>query len=634
MSYHLVSLKQNILFLVILLFATTAGVAQEKKTENDTIKLYEEIEEFSEKTKVTRFLHGLVFRSTKQSGRAGLRRQQRRSFRDYEGKIIRNIIIETLDPFGNSINDTIKKAESWVERTGNRLHVRTREWVLRDLLLIEENKPLDSLLIKESERLIRRQTYIRSARITASHVRQDTPAQADSVDVKVRVLDSWSVIPEASFSTSSTRLGLRERNFLGTGHDLRALFTRHFDLGENAYDVRYTVRNFKNTYIGSTVGYSSYLDNSFYKGINIERVFYSPFTRWAGGVYADQQLRKDSLATEALELHYDRLRYNTYDLWAGHSFQVFKGDSENDRTTNLITSARFLRVDFKESPDIEVDPDRFFSSETFLLGSIGIASRQFEQDRYIFNYGIIEDVPVGTVYGITGGYQRKNHRDRLYMGGRVAYGNYFNWGFLSTNIEAGSFFHNKEPEQTTLAFQANYFTNLIDMGPFWKMRQFIKPQVVWGENRLNTIGDRVTLNEHGSILGVYGADFHELNNMGIPGFRSRIFGTQKFLLTLQTQFYSPWNLWGFRLNPFVNFSMAVIGDENLRIADSKVYNSIGTGFIISNDYLVFDTFQVSFAYYPAMPGQGTHIFRANAFNTADFGFQDFEFGKPRTALYQ
>lgn len=622
-------MKINFLYFFFFLIVGTVGYAQEQETENDTIKLYQEIEEFSEKTRLTRFIHQMVFRPVGRNPQANLRRQKERSYRKYQGKIIRKIEINILDPFGKTIQDTLGNAENWIERTGNSLHVRTHEGVIRDLLLIEENRPLDSLLLKESERLIRSQTYIRSALITA-----ETGSPVDSVDVTVQIQDSWTIIPEVSFSSSRTTLGLRERNFLGTGHDLRTLFTRHFDLGENAYDVRYTIRNFKNTYIGTTVGYSSYLDNSYYKGINIERIFYSPFTKWAGGIYIDQQLRKDSLATDFSDLSYERLRFNTYDLWGGHSFRIFKGATENDRTTNLITSARLLNVKFKESPGEDLDPDNFFSSETFYLGSLGITSRQFVKDRYIFNYGIIEDVPVGTIYGITGGYQRKDSRDRLYIGGRVAYGNYFSWGFLSSNFEVGSFFRGEKTEQTTFSFQANYFTNLLSIGSFWKVRQFIKPQLVLGANRFNTIGDRVTLNENGSILGFYGGDFHVLEDQGIPGFHSRLYGTQKFLLTLQTQFYSPWNLWGFRLNPFLKYSFAVLGDSNQRITNSRVYNAIGAGFIISNDYLVFDVFQLSFGFFPRMPGYGSDILRINAFNTADFGFQDFEFGKPRPVIYQ
>ncbi|WP_240793844.1 hypothetical protein [Antarcticibacterium arcticum] len=624
-------MKFNLILVFIVLFmgACPHGFSQGKKNEDENLKLYKGIEEFSKKTKLTKFIHKLVFRPTGSNPQANFQKRQERSYKKYHGKIIRNIEINVLDPFGRVLKDTAGSGESWIEKTGNSLHIRTHKGVIRDLLLFELNKPLDSLLIRESERLIRSQSFIRSAAITA----ENTTA-SDSVDVFVQLQDAWSIIPEGSFSTSKTTLGVRERNFLGTGHDLRTHFTRHFELGENAYDVQYTIRNFKNTFINTSLGYSSFLDNSYYKGINIERIFYSPFARWAGGIYLDQQLRKDSLATDAYEMSSERLRYNTYDFWGGHSFRIFKGASENDRTTNLITSARLLRVEFKESPGEEMDPDNFFSSETFYMGSLGISSRQFVKDQYIFNYGIIEDVPVGTIYGITGGYQKKNNTERLYLGGRVAYGNYFSWGFISSNFEAGSFFRGEKAEQATFSFQANYFTNLINIGPHWKVRQFVKPQLLWGSNRLNTIGDRITLNENGSLLGLYGANFPELEGIGIPGYNSRLYGSQKFLLTFQTQFYSPWNMWGFRLNPFLKYSFAMLGDKNNRLPNGKVYNSIGAGFIISNDYLVFDVFQLSFAFFPRMPGQGSDIFRFNAFNTTDFGFQDFEFGKPRTVLYR
>jgi hypothetical protein len=32
---------------------------------------------------------------------------------------------------------------------------------------------------------------------------------------------------------------------------------------------------------------------------------------------------------------------------------------------------------------------------------IGLASRKFVQDNYIFRNGIIEDVPIGKIFGIT-----------------------------------------------------------------------------------------------------------------------------------------------------------------------------------------------------------------------------------------
>ncbi len=620
------------LLIIYLCSGFTVYAQEEEETAKDSIKIYRQIEEFSGKKKFTKMLHNLVFRPTRKNKNATIRVREFRNYNRFKGKIIRNITIETLDPFGHSISDTLAKPRNWAESTGNKIHISTNRATINGLLLIEENMPLDPLLVRESERLIRSQPYIRSALITVENT--EAGIRSDSVDVNVRVLDSWSITPVGAFSGTQTTIGLRERNFVGTGHEVRFRFSRRFDIGNNAYDASYTIPNLRNTFIRTYVGYRRYLDDSYYKGVNIERNFYSPVTRWAGGIYVDQQFRKDLFPDRDFEMSIESLKYNTYDFWGGHSFKLFEGGSDNDRTTNLITSARMLNVDFREKPPAAYDEANFFASETFYMGSIGIASRQYVKDEYIFNYGFVEDVPVGTVYGLTGGYQRKNQNERLYLGGRVAYGNYFSWGFLSTNFEAGSFFRGQKAEQTTYSFQANYFTNLINIGSVWKVRQFVKPQVIWGKNRLDSFGDRITINEHGNLLGDYGSDFAELNAMGLQGFNSSLYGTRKFLLTFQTQFYAPWNLWGFRLNPFLNYSVAMIGDENHRITHSKMYTSVGAGVIISNDYLVFNTFQFSVAFYPEIPGQGQNLIRTNSFHTSDFGFQDYNFGKPRPVIFK
>src|SRR5690606_10048962 len=109
----------------------------------------------------------------------------------------------------------------------------------------------------------------------------------------------------------------------------------------------------------------THLDESYYKGVNVERIFYSPFTRWAAGVYLDQQMRKDSLPDATSQMSFESRRYNTYDFWVGHSFPLFNGASENDRTTNLITSARYLNVNFEEKPPVAYDTIGFFSNEKF-----------------------------------------------------------------------------------------------------------------------------------------------------------------------------------------------------------------------------------------------------------------------------
>jgi hypothetical protein len=585
--------------------------SQVNKPKKDSTAMYNNIQTYSKKNKFTRTLHKLVFRPVRlKSKKENIIPKE---FGLFEGKIIRNINIITLDPFGFSEIDTSRNPKNWAERTGNRIHIKTGKPAIRNLLLIKKNKPLDSLLVKESERLIRTQRYINRVDIRPELILNNP----DSVDVNIRVLDSWSLIPTASITNSQVSVELNERNFLGSGHEFDNEFKSRFSDGKNAYRFEYIVPNIKNTFIKTTLNYHIDLDNYYGKSINVERPFYSAFAKWAGGIYIDQQFRKDSLPDINLNYAFQNLKYNSQDLWGAHAFSIFRGNTENNKTTNLILSGRFLNINYIESPTIDYDPIQFFTGEKLFLSGIGISSRKFIQDQYLFKNGIIEDVPIGKIYGITAGYQSKNNLGRYYLGGQAAFGNYYKWGFLSTNFELGSFFNQSKKEQTAFSFQANYFTNLMTIGT-WKIRQFIKPQLVLGVNRLNSIGDRLTINE----------------NYGIQGFNSAEYGTQKAVLTLQTQAYAPWDLWGFRLNPYLNYSIAKLGNPGKGLGYNKAYSKISIGLIINNDYLVFSSFQISLSYYPSIPNSGDHIFKTNSFETTDFGFQDFELAKPRTVIFK
>jgi hypothetical protein len=78
-----------------------------------------------------------------------------------------------------------------------------------------------------------------------------------------------------------------------------------------------------------------------------------------------------------------------------------------------------------------------------------------------------------------------------------------------------------------LFFSSQLFYKINEVG-HWKIRQFIKPQVILGSNRQNSIGDRLTINE----------------KYGIQGFNSAVYGNKKIIMTLQTQGYAPKDIWG------------------------------------------------------------------------------------------
>lgn len=621
--------KYRLLFFLFCMCFSIHGFSQINKPEKDSTEtVYKKIEDYSDKSKLNKLLHSLVFKSNKKPVRKeGVTNKQ--NYTNYEGKIIRNIKVESNDPFGFSFKDSTKTAKSWVEKTGNNLHLKSRDFAIKNFLIFKENTALDSLLLIESERLIRTQKFIREVEITV----EDVGESQDSVDVYITTLDSWSLVPRAAFSNSRMKIQIQEHNFLGFGHELKVGGKTRYSDGKSTQDLLYTIPNFRNTLIGGTFGYNEKIDGYYAKHFNVQRTFVSPYTKWAAGIYLDEQFRFEMLPDASLERTPQHLRFKSQDFWGGYSFKLFKGQTERARTANLVSAIRLLNIDYKESPSVEYDSIGYFSDETFYLGSIGISSRRFVEDRFIFRDGIIETVPIGDIYAITAGKQFKNEQSRLYFGAKISHGNYYNWGYLSATIEYGSFFKKSEPEQTAYSFRANYFTNLISLGGNWKMRQFIKPQLLIGKNRLNTIADRVSIDETYEFQGFYDYEEKQKNSVGIPGFKSELLGTTKYVLGLQTQFYPPWEILGFRFNPYVNINTAMVGDQKTRAINGKLYSSFGVGLIVRNDYLVFNSIQLSLFYYPNMPGQGHDIFDTNVLNTEDFGIPGFELGKPSPIRY-
>jgi hypothetical protein len=593
-------------------------MAQVTDSGNDSVKVYKQIKEYSKKNKFNEAVYKLLFKSKRKSSQTTTDQRRKyfikKSFDRNEGKIIRNIEIETLDPFGYSVDNYSNEPEKGIEKLGNKLHLKTKNWTITNLLLFKKNDVLDSLVAKESERLIRRQRYVRSVVIKPVEI----PNCKDSVDISVRVLDSWSIVPDFAISSSQARYGITEKNFLGLGHEFENDFKNRFDNGQNAYYGRYSIPNFKNTYINSTIIYENSLDNYKTKSARIERIFLSPLTRLAGGVYFENKFYRDSLPDNNSVFEDQIFKLETQEYWFGHSFKVFKGKDIDFRTTNLVTTIGYKNVKYLNAPSEEYDPYHFYAPEKLYLTSIGINTQKFFQDKYLFNFGIIEDVPYGQVYSITAGFQDKNEQKRAYFGGRFAYGYYFSFGYLSLNTELRSFYSNGNSEESTFRFELVYFSKLINLGS-WKVRQFIKPIVVIGNNRVPIVNDRIMITDENGISG--------LNNPLLNG-------TKKITTSFQTQTYVPENWHGFHFSPFYNMTFGLLGNDTNKFINNKLYSKFSLGVLINNDYLVFDNFQISISYLPSIPFEGNNVFKTNSFKNDDIALPDFQIGQPIIVPYK
>ena len=130
------------------------------------------------------------------------------------GTIIGEIHIVVGDVF-----DTGVEGESgWLYRTANKLHINTRESVVRDQLLFKPGEPYRHRVVLETERLLRANDYLYDAVIT--------PVAYDgrTVDLEVRTRDVWTLNPGFSFSRKGGEntwgAQIEEDNLLGTGRAL------------------------------------------------------------------------------------------------------------------------------------------------------------------------------------------------------------------------------------------------------------------------------------------------------------------------------------------------------------------------------------------------------------------------------
>ena len=120
---------------------------------------------------------------------------------------------------------------------------------------------------------------------------------------------------------------------------------------------------------------------------------------------------------------------------------------------------------------------------------------------------------------------------------------------------------------------------------------------------------------------------------GLPGFNNRLNGTQKWTVSFQTQSYIPGSWYGFRFSPYLNMTLGSLANEKA-LFSSKVYSKFSIGALINNDFLVFNSFQISFSYYPTIPFEGDGINKFNSLENTNLSLYDFQLSKPAYIRYE
>jgi outer membrane protein assembly factor BamA len=192
------------------------------------------------------------------------------------GAVIGEIRVVTRNIFSPKQNPGEDK---WLFRLANRVHRTTRPGVVESQLLFETGDPYSPELIVESERLLRKNSYLYDAQIRPV-LRED-----GKVDIEVTTRDVWTLEGGGSFSRAggenTTSFNLTDSNFLGTGKDLTV--SRIGTVDRTSDLLRYQDPNV----MGSRARlFLSVADNSDggRERLELERPFYSLDSRWAAGL--------------------------------------------------------------------------------------------------------------------------------------------------------------------------------------------------------------------------------------------------------------------------------------------------------------------------------------------------------------
>lgn len=582
---------------------------------NDSSALYQRIHDYSQKRKVTRWIYEGIFVAPEYDKEPPAPKTPPRRVNPadrFSGRIVRNVQVTVRDPFGYSVDDTTRAPVSWLQRGGNRLHRRTREYVVKDLLLVARLDTLDPLRIAESERLLRASPIVTDARITV------VPAGTgrDSVDVLVVVQDKWSIDVSAEGSFNSASATIRDRNLFGLGQQLQQSVTYSPELEQPELSGRHMLYNIASTYIASMLDYgsSSTVDRI---GLSFDRAFYSPLARWAGGISGSKAwIARPLLDSTGMRIGTQRLNVVDLDSWAGRSFAIANDGTEPGRQSNIIVGVRHSETRFPLRPSFIDDSLRINSERTLSLLGAGFSVRQYYKERYLFRFGITEDVPEGFLLKTTAGFRKvEGIRSQVYTSAEISRGRHFEKvGYVSFFAGYGTYWRNSAGVDATLSIGFFYFSDLVPIKR-WHVRQFVRCNVVAGFGKAPY--ERV-----------------DINGNQLYGFSSpSVSGAHKELLSFETVGYAPYSLLGFRFAPVLVWGMGTIGIESAPLFSGRIYQAFALGVLVRNENLLVSTFEVSLSFFPYMPDAGRNVFEVGSFLDFTLKAPSFSFTRPDVVGY-
>jgi hypothetical protein len=559
------------LFVIAAMCSVLAAFAQAKE---DTVRRKMTIEEIAAKT--GEGFSKLSFVDTK----AGKPNENTKIYNKYKGRIIDQVIVVILKPYGFDVNNLNKSATKKFQKNANKAHIPTREWVVRDYLQFKENDTFNPRLILDSERLLWEKAIFKNIRFS---VLPDTGTR--KVDVLVVVQDRFTVNVQTSFKGNSLETSLNFINLFGVPQTLSIGAAAIVNV-RNYYSVfgSYTYNNIKRSQVSAQLkGFYQPKRNEV--SVGFFRDFFSSETKIAGNYttrFSNEKLINVSDSGDSLK-EFSLTTFNA-NLWAAYLHPLKVYDNVDSADWRILFSMRVNKTHYFKRPFI-ISADniyQYINITNFIVG-IGLVRYDYYKDLNVYYLGKPEYLPKGPNTLLTFGYQLNEfYTNRFYLGARFNYGVYFsNFGYWNTEISHGFFFSKKTYNQLHISWHNELFTRPIAIRKS-SFRQFIRTWALVG------------------FLRPAGSDFYVLSQQGLRGLYQPVLrGSQLISVNLESDFYFSKKILGFSSAVF--FSADFVGTvkgELTNMSNARLQTAVGAGIKLRNVGLGIDYVEIGIYYYP------------------------------------
>jgi hypothetical protein len=520
-------------------------------------------------------------------------------FRAHTGKRLGSIHIMHVDLLAGSVIDTSMEAESGLARLLNNLHFSTKDNVIKNNILFKENNRIDPFELADTERILRRLSFIEDANILLL----PRESNEEIVDCIIVIKDKFSIgFSYDPITATKHKFKIYDRNLIGYGVEFSNTFIYHTsNQSPYEYDGQIYFSNIQGTFISTQFNYRHiHKENSF--STQFSRGFITPKMKYAGGLNIifstelDNQITKDS--------------YQLQDLWIGRSFQV---DADTTRK-NLIIAARTGQKRYEYRPAIFPDSNFTFHNYQLLLGSLTYRKINYLQTTMVLSFGTTEDIPYGYLFNMTAGVKKEEFSSKPYLGTTMAYADYLkNIGYFGFRTDFGTYLYQGDFIQSVWRNNFTYFTGL---------HTFNNYHLRTSSSATFSVASRRRSHED-FTLDAYIRQFSNL----------QVRGRQRATINLEPVLFTPWNLIGFKFALFAFGDLGFVTEDRFLFSKKNTFGSFGFGFRIRNESMVFNALEIRLAYL-YIPREYDAGWRFHYTSSTSAYMQTVQFSRPDFITYE